>query len=93
MSDNERRKLLAITETGGFDETIGRAVRKVEEIEEKLGPGGRADIFNASTGQHVARIESPTSSSGYTRAFGDAWDRMLQRRAVREAVGGSSADA
>ncbi|OGM10981.1 hypothetical protein A2Z22_03885 [Candidatus Woesebacteria bacterium RBG_16_34_12] len=90
----EIRKILAYTETVGLTEAIDQAVKKIDEVEQRLGPGGRADIFDSQTGEHVVRIEpeSSVTSTGYGRVYSDAWDRMMERRREREAKGQRGTD-
>ena len=95
-----RARLVRKIEIGrNFDELLGKAIDHVDGVAQEFGPGIRADIIDTDTNTVVARVSpgdrnngKPDKSVGYSAGFGNAWDRMIQRRALREAKGQPSTD-
>jgi len=91
-----RARLVRKIETGGnFDELLGKAIDHIDDFAQEFGPSTRADIIDSDT--NTVMTVSPGSknsgkSVGYNAGFANAWDRMMQRRALRKANGQPSTD-
>lgn len=92
-----RARLVRKIETGrNFDESLGKAISQIDNVAQEFGPDIRADIIDTDTNTVVAQVnpgnKNGKKSVGYSAGFGNAWDRMMQRRALRKTKGQPSTD-
>lgn len=84
-------RLVRKIETGrNFDELLGKAIDHIDDVAQEFGPSTRTDIIDSDTNTVVTVSRGSKNSGksvGYSAGFGNAWDRMMQRRALRETKG------